>query len=108
MRRPENVHALVQPKRGSRKPTKRTAAAPAARASSGGSSGARKGGKRPFKIDGSAFPIVGVGTSVDEFQKSSQRGDKLLTTILDAAKDLLVITLDRQGRISQFNRPAQE
>jgi PAS domain S-box-containing protein len=96
----------VQRKRGSRKPTKR--AAPAAAASSGGSSRARKGGKRPSQVDGSTFSIVGVGTSVDELQQSAQRAEKLLTTILDATKDLLVIILDRQGRILQFNRPAQQ
>lgn len=59
------------------------------------------------KIDGVLMVFVEVD-KLKQSQQSSQRGEKLLTTILDAAKDLLVITLDREGCILQFNRAAQD
>ena len=36
------------------------------------------------------------------------REEKLITAILNTAKDLLVIVLDRKGCVLQFNRAAQE
>jgi two-component system, chemotaxis family, CheB/CheR fusion protein len=59
------------------------------------------------KIDG----VLMVFVDVDELKQSqqrSQREQELITAILNAAKDLLVIVLDRAGRILQFNRAAQE
>jgi PAS domain S-box-containing protein len=52
-----------------------------------------------------------VFVDVDDLKRSherSQREQKLIAAILNAAKDLLVIVLDREGRVLQFNRAAQE
>jgi PAS domain S-box-containing protein len=43
-----------------------------------------------------------------ESQQSLQGKQKLSTAILNAAKDLLVVVLDREGRIVQFNPVCQE
>ena len=59
------------------------------------------------KIDG----VLMVFVDVDDLKRSherSQREQKLITAILNAAKDLLVIVLDREGCILEFNRAAQE
>ncbi|MGD1072937.1 MAG: chemotaxis protein CheB [Bryobacteraceae bacterium] len=59
------------------------------------------------RIDGVLIAFVDVN-DLRESRETSQRERKLTTAILDAAKDLLVIVLDREGRVSQFNRAAQE
>ncbi len=59
------------------------------------------------KIDG----VLMVFVDVDDLKRSherSQREQELITAILNAAKDLLVIVLDREGCILEFNRAAQE
>jgi len=59
------------------------------------------------KIDG----VLMVFVDVDDLKQSherSEREQKLIAAILNAAKDLLVIVLDRDGHILQFNRAAQE
>ena len=59
------------------------------------------------KIDGVLMAFV----DVDELRRSRetfQREQKLITAILDAARDLLVVVLDREGRILQFNSAAQK
>ena len=59
------------------------------------------------KIDG----VVMVFVDVDDLKRShvrSQRDQKLITAILNAAKDLLVIVLDREGCVLQFNRAAEK
>ena len=48
---------------------------------------------------------------VDDLKKGderSQREQKLITAILNAARDLLVIVLDREGRVLELNRATQE
>jgi PAS domain S-box-containing protein len=59
------------------------------------------------KIDGVLIAFVDVDI-LKQTQQRSQREEKVVTSILDTAKDLLIITLDRKGRILQFNRAAQE
>jgi two-component system, chemotaxis family, CheB/CheR fusion protein len=59
------------------------------------------------KTDG----VLMVFVDVDELKRSherSQREQKLIAAILNAAKDLLVIVLDRDGCVLQINRAAQE
>jgi len=59
------------------------------------------------KIDG----VLIVFVDVDDLKRSYEtlgREQKLITAILNAAKDLLVIVSDRQDRVRQFNRAAQE
>ena len=59
------------------------------------------------RIDGALVVFV----DVDDLKRShenEQREQKLITAILDAARDLLVIVLDGKGRVLQFNRAAQE
>lgn len=59
------------------------------------------------RIDGVLIAFVDVDI-LKQSQQKSQREEKVITSILDAAKDLLIITLDRKGRILQFNRASQE
>jgi two-component system CheB/CheR fusion protein len=59
------------------------------------------------KIDG----VLMVFVDVDDLKQGhvrSQREQELIAAILNAAKDLLVIVLDRKGCILEFNRAAQE
>jgi len=59
------------------------------------------------KIDG----VLMVFVDVDDLKRGherSQREQELITAILNAAKDFLVIVLDREGCILEFNRAAQE
>jgi two-component system CheB/CheR fusion protein len=59
------------------------------------------------KTDG----VLMVFVDVDDLKRSherSQREQELIAAILNAAKDLLVIVLDREGRVLQFNRAVQE
>lgn len=59
------------------------------------------------KIDGVLMAFV----DVDELRQSRetlQREQKLITAILNAARDLLVIVLDGEGRVLQFNSAAQQ
>ena len=59
------------------------------------------------KIDG----VLMVFVDIDDLKQSherSQKEQKLIAAILNAAQDLLVIVLDREGSILQFNRAAQE
>ena len=52
-----------------------------------------------------------VFVDIDDLKRGherSQREQELITAILNAAKDLLVIVLDREGCILEFNRAAQE
>ncbi len=59
------------------------------------------------KIDG----VLMVFVDIDDLKQSHERSEKeqkLITAILNAAQDLLVIVLDREGSILQFNRAAQE
>ena len=59
------------------------------------------------KIDGVLIAFVDVN-DLRESRETSQRERKLITAILNAARDLLVIVLDREGCVLQFNRAAQE
>ena len=59
------------------------------------------------KIDGVLMAFVDVN-ELRRSRETFQREQKLITAILDAARDLLVIVLDREGRVLQFNRAAQE
>jgi two-component system CheB/CheR fusion protein len=59
------------------------------------------------KTDG----VLMVFVDVDDLKQTharSEREQKLITAILNTAKDLLVTVLDREGRVLQFNRAAQE
>jgi len=59
------------------------------------------------KVDG----VLMVFVDVDDMKQSherSRREQKLITAILDAAKDLLVIVMDRQGRVIEFNLACQD
>ena len=52
-----------------------------------------------------------VFVDVDDLKQSherSQQEQKLITAISERGQDLLVIVLDREGRVLQFNRAAQE
>ena len=59
------------------------------------------------KIDGVLMAFVDV-EDLKQFQDKLQREQKIIRAILDAAKDLLVITLDRKGCILEFNRACQD
>jgi transcriptional regulator with PAS, ATPase and Fis domain len=59
------------------------------------------------KIDGALIVFVDVNDLKLSHEKE-QREQKLITAILNAARDMLVIVLDRAGRVLQFNRAAQE
>jgi two-component system CheB/CheR fusion protein len=59
------------------------------------------------KTDGVLIVFVDVN-DLKQSHERSQREQELISAILDAAKDLLVIVLDRQGCVLQFNRAAQE
>ena len=59
------------------------------------------------KIEGVLMVFVDV-EDLKQSHERSQREQKLITAILDAAKDLLVIVLDPEGCVLQFNRAAQE
>ena len=59
------------------------------------------------KIDGVLIVFVDVNDLKQSHEKA-QREQKLITAILNAARDLLVIVLDAEGRVLQFNRAAQE
>ncbi|MGA2717006.1 MAG: chemotaxis protein CheB, partial [Bryobacteraceae bacterium] len=59
------------------------------------------------KIDGVLMAFVDVN-DLRQSRETSEREQKLITAILDAARDLLVIVLDGEGRVLQFNRAAQE
>ncbi len=61
--------------------------------------GSRKPAKRPARRTRSALARSGVRSLGEQ---------RLITAILNAAKDLLVIVLDRKGRVLQFNRTCQE
>ncbi len=59
------------------------------------------------KIDG----VLMVFVDIDDLKRGherSQREQELIAAILNAAKDLLVIVLDPEGCILEFNRAAQE
>jgi two-component system CheB/CheR fusion protein len=59
------------------------------------------------KIDGVLMAFVDVN-DLRQSRETSQREQKLIAAILDAATELLVIVLDREGRVLQFNSAAQE
>src|ERR1019366_3998629 len=59
------------------------------------------------RIDGALVVFVDVD-DLKQSHENEQREQKLITAILDAARDLLVIVLDGTGRVLQFNRAAQE
>jgi PAS domain S-box-containing protein len=62
---------------------------------------------RERKIDGVLVALV----DIHELQQSRddlRKEGSILSNILDAAKDLLVVVLDREGRIVRFNRVCQE
>ena len=59
------------------------------------------------KIDGALIVFVDVN-DLKLIHEKEQREQKLITAILNAARDLLVIVLDGAGRVLQFNRAAQE
>ncbi len=59
------------------------------------------------KIDGALIVFVDVNDLKQSHEKE-EREQKLITAILNAAQDLLVIVLDGKGRVLQFNRTAQE
>jgi two-component system CheB/CheR fusion protein len=59
------------------------------------------------KIDGVLIAFVDIN-DLRVSRETSQRERNLITAILDAARDLLVIVLDRKGCVLQFNRAAQE
>ncbi len=67
---------------------------------------------RPFrtgeqKIEGVLITFM----DIDDLKRSRdalQKEEHLVSATLDAAKDLLVVLLDREGRIIQFNRVCQE
>jgi PAS domain S-box-containing protein len=59
------------------------------------------------RIDGALIVFVDVNDLKLSHEKE-QREQKLITAILNAARDLLVIVLDGAGRVLQFNRVAQE
>lgn len=59
------------------------------------------------KIDGALIVFVDVNDLKLSHEKE-QREQKLITAVLNAARDLLVIVLDGTGRVLQFNRAAQE
>jgi len=59
------------------------------------------------KVDGVMIVFVDVN-DLKQSSERSQREQKLIAAILNAAKDLLVIVLDREGSVLQFNRAAQE
>lgn len=59
------------------------------------------------KIDGVLMMFVDV-EDLKQSHERSQRELKLITAILNAAKSLLVIVLDRDGYIRQFNQTSQE
>lgn len=67
---------------------------------------------RPFrtggdKIDGLLMAWLDIqDLKESELDLQSERG--LVSAILDAARDLLVIVLDREGRIAHFNRVCQQ
>jgi PAS domain S-box-containing protein len=59
------------------------------------------------RIRGVLITFVDI-QEIKESQERTQREQKLLSAILDAAKDLLVIVLDPQGHIVQFNQALQK
>ena len=59
------------------------------------------------KIDGVVIVFVDVN-DLKQSQETSQREEKLVTAILDSAKGLLVMVLDTDGCILQFNHAAQD
>jgi len=59
------------------------------------------------KTDGVLITFVDVD-DLRQSRETSLREQKLIMAILNAAVDLLVIVLDREGRILQFNRTAEE
>ncbi len=59
------------------------------------------------RIDGALIVFVDVNELKQSHEKE-EREQKLITAILDAARDLMVIVLDKAGRVLQFNRAAQE
>ena len=59
------------------------------------------------KVDGVLIVFVDVN-DLKQSHDRSRREQKLITSILNAAQDLLVIVLDREGRFLQFNRAAEE
>jgi PAS domain S-box-containing protein len=67
---------------------------------------------RPFRtaeqrIEGTLIAFVDIH-ELKQKQHALQREQNFASAILDAAKDLLVMTLDREGRIVQFNRVCQQ
>ena len=59
------------------------------------------------KTDGVLMAFVDVD-DLKQSHERSQQDQKLITAILNAATDLLVIVLDCEGRVLQFNRAAEE
>jgi len=67
---------------------------------------------RPFrtgedKIEGALMALVDIH-ELRQNQDALQKERSFISVILDAAKDLLVVVLDREGRMIQFNRAFQE
>ena len=49
-----------------------------------------------------------ISIELKQNQDSLLKERNFISAILDAAKDLLVVVLDREGRIVQFNRVCQQ
>ncbi len=59
------------------------------------------------KIDGALMVFVDVN-DLKLSHETSKREQKLIAAVLNAARDLLVVVLDGEGRVLQFNSAAQE
>jgi len=67
---------------------------------------------RPFrtgeqKIEGVLMAFADIH-ALKQNQEALQKEGNFISAVLDAAKDLLVVVLDREGRIVQFNRLCQQ
>jgi two-component system CheB/CheR fusion protein len=67
---------------------------------------------RPFRTgDQKSEGVLMTFVDIDELkrnQEALQKERNFVATVLDAAKDLLVVVMDRDGRIVRFNRVCQE
>lgn len=59
------------------------------------------------KIEGVLILFVNIH-ALKQTQEALQKERNLISTTLGAAKDLLVVVMDREGRIVQFNRVCQQ
>jgi len=59
------------------------------------------------KIEGVLIAFVNIH-DLKQAQEALQKERNFMSAILDAAKDLLVVVFDREGRIIQFNRACQQ